>query len=85
MALTHGRAPRGERLGMALPHGHWKTTTLVAGPSLKGIVAPMVLDRAINGVWFEAHVEQVLVPVMTPGDIVVMDNWAATKAAGSAT
>lgn len=74
MARTHGRCPRGERLRMALPHGHWKTTTLVAGLSLEGIVAPMVLDRAINGRSFQAYVEAFLAPVLVPGDVVIMDN-----------
>lgn len=64
---------------MPLPHGHWKTTTLVAGLSLCGIVAPMVLDRAINGVWFEAYVEQALVPILSPGDVVIMDNLGSHK------
>ena len=64
---------------MPLPFGHWKTTTLVAGLSLAGIVAPMVLDRAINRVWFEAYVEQVLAPRLSPGDVVVMDNLGSHK------
>ena len=79
MARTHGRCPKGERLRMALPHGHWRTTTLVAGLSLKGIVAPMVLDRAINGRSFEAYVEAFLVRALTPGDVVVMDNLGSHK------
>ena len=79
MARSHGRCRRGERLRMPLPFGHWKTTTLVAGLSLSGIVAPMVLDRAINRTWFEAYVEQVLVPCLTPGDVVVMDNLGSHK------
>jgi transposase len=79
MARTHGRCPRGTRLRLALPHGHWKTTTLVAGLSSRGIVAPMVLGRAINRTWFEAYVEQVLAPVLSPGDIVVMDNLGSHK------
>lgn len=79
MARTHGRYRKGERLRMALPHAHWKTTTLVVALSAKGIVAPMVVDRAINAVWFEAYVEQILVPVLTPGDIVVMDNLGSHK------
>ena len=79
MARTHGRCPRGKRLRMALPHGHWKTTTLVAGLSLKGIVAPMVLDRAINGRSFQAYVETFLAPVLNPGDVVIMDNLGSHK------
>jgi len=64
---------------MALLHGHWKTTTLVVGLSVNGIVAPMVVDRAINRVRFGAYVEQALTPVLTPGDIVVMDNLSGHK------
>jgi transposase len=80
MARTHGRAPRGERLRMGVPFGHWKTTTLVAGLRLSGIVAPMVLDGPINRVSFEAYVAHVLVPELKPGDIVLMDNLASHKA-----
>ena len=79
MGRTHGRCPKGERLRMALPHGHWKTTTLVVALSAKGIVAPMVVDRAINRAWFEAYVEQILAPILIPGDIVVMDNLPSHK------
>jgi transposase len=79
MARTHGRAPRGERLRMGVPFGHWKTTTLVAGLRLSGIVAPMVLDGPINQRAFEAYVEQILVPELKPGDIVVMDNLSSHK------
>lgn len=64
---------------MALPHGHWRTTTLVAGLSLEGIVAPMVLDRAINGRSFQAYVEAFLVPVLTAADVVIMDNLGSHK------
>jgi len=79
MARTHGRAPRGERLRMGLPFGHWKTTTFVAGLRLAGIVAPMVLDGPINQRAFEAYVEQILVPELKPGDIVIMDNLSSHK------
>jgi transposase len=82
MARTHGRAPRGERLRSPVPHGHWKTTTFVAGLRNSGMVAPMVLDGPINGVAFQAYVEQVLVPDLRPGDIVVMDNLGSHKGAG---
>jgi len=80
MARTHGRALRGARLRAGIPHGHWKTTTFVAGLRLSGIVAPMVLDGPINRVSFEAYVTHVLVPELRPGDIVVMDNLASHKA-----
>jgi len=83
MARRYGRAPRGERLRVGVPHGHWKTTTFVAGLRLSGMVAPMVLDGPINGVSFQAYVDQVLVPELRPGDIVVMDNPDSHKGAGA--
>lgn len=82
MARTRGRAPRGERLRAAIPHGHWKTTTFVAGLRNSGLVAPMVLDQPINGAAFQAYVDQVLVPELRPGDIVVMDNLGSHKGPG---
>lgn len=82
MARTHGRAPRGERLRAPVPHGHWKTTTFVGALRNTGMVAPMVLDGPINGVAFQAYIDQVLVPELKPGDIVVMDNLGSHKGAG---
>lgn len=82
MDRLHGRAPRGERLRMGLPHGHWKTTTFVGALRLTGMTAPMVLDGPMNGDAFRACVEQVLVPTLTPGDIVIMDNLPAHKGTG---
>jgi transposase len=79
MTRTHGRAPRGERLRMGVPHGHWKTTTFVAGLTTKGIIAPFVLDGPINRAAFEVYVDKVLVPDLRPGDIVVMDNLSSHK------
>jgi transposase len=79
MARTHGRAPRGERLRMGVPFGHWKTTTFVAGLRLAGIMAPMVLDGPINQRAFETYVDQILVPELKPGDIVIMDNLSSHK------
>jgi len=81
MARTRGRARRGERLRASVPHGHWKTTTFVAGLRLSGMVAPMVLDGPINGRAFQAYVDQVLVPELRKGDIVVMDNLGSHKGA----
>jgi len=82
MARLRGRAPKGERLRAGIPHGHWKTTTFVAGLRLRGMVAPMVLDGPINGEAFQAYVDQVLVPELAPGDIVVMDNLGSHQGAG---
>ena len=82
MARRYGRCPRGERLLSSVPWGHWKTTTFVAGLRLTGIVAPMVLDGPINGRSFQAYVDQVLVPELKPGDIVVMDNLGSHKGEG---
>ena len=82
MARTHGRAPRGERLRAPIPHGHWKTTTFVAGLRSSGMIAPMVLDGPINGLAFQAYVDQVLVPELRAGDIVVMDNLSSHKGEG---
>jgi transposase len=79
MARAHGRCPRGERLRMGVPHGHWKTTTFVGALTLRGMIAPFVLSGPINRVAFEAYVEQVLVPELRPGDIVVMDNLSSHK------
>jgi len=64
-----------------MPLGHWKTLTLVAGPRCDGIVAPCLFDRPINAVSFLAWVVQFLVPILRPGDIVVMDNLSSHKAA----
>jgi transposase len=79
MARTRGRAPRGQRLRMGVPHGHWKTTTLTAGLSLRGIVAPFVLDGALDRLAFETYVARVLAPELRPGDVVIMDNLPAHK------
>jgi transposase len=67
-------------LECAYPHGHRKTT-VVAGQRMTGIVAPMVLDRPINGDWFEADVSQVLLPELRPADVVIIDNLSSHKRA----
>lgn len=82
MAHTRGRAPRGERLRSAIPRGHWKTKTFVAGLRNSGMVAPMEFDGPINGLAFQAYVDQVLVPDLRPGDVVIMDNLGSHKRLG---
>jgi transposase len=82
MTRRYGRAPVGERLVCAVPHGHWKTTTFVAALRAGGVTAPLVIDGAVNGDLFVAYVRQVLAPALRPGDVVVMDNLASHKRAG---
>ena len=82
MARRFGRSPRGERCLAAVPHGHWKTTTFTAGLRLNGITAPFILEGPMDGDGFLAYVEQVLVPTLKPGDIVIADNLPAHKVAG---
>jgi len=81
MTRLYGRAPRGQRLVASAPFGHWKTTTFVAALRRTGLTAPMVLDGPMTGPAFLAYVQQVLVPTLRRGDIVVMDNLPAHKIA----
>jgi transposase len=82
MARLRGRAKRGQRCRAPVPHGHWKTTTFTGALRLGGMTAPMVLDGSMNGIAFRAYVEQVLVPSLKSGDIVVMDNLPAHRCGG---
>jgi transposase len=81
MTRTHGWWRRGEPLKARVPHGHWRTTTFLAALRNNAITAPLVLDGPINGEIFRAYVEQVLIPTLQPGDIVVMDNLGSHKGA----
>ena len=82
MARARGYAPRGERLAAPVPYGHWHTTTFVGALTTRGFIAPMVVDGAVNGAVFQAYVEQVLVPELRRGDVVVMDNLGSHATAG---
>jgi transposase len=82
MTRQYGRCAKGLRLLAPVPHGHRKTTTLIAGLRSRGIVAPYVLDGAVNGEIFRAYTEQILAPVLMPGDYVILDNLASHKVAG---
>jgi len=81
MTRLRGRAKRGERLIDRTPHGHWKTSTLIAALGIGGVRCATVVDGAVNADIFEAFVEQVLVPELRPGDVVVMDNLSSHKRA----
>jgi len=82
MVRPNGRCPRGERLIGHVPLGHWETVTFVAGLRHTGIVAPMLVDGAMNGEIFLAYLEQCLVPTLKRSDIVVIDNLSAHKVLG---
>jgi len=82
MVRLRGRCRRGERLVGSVPHGHWKTITLVAGLRHDGMVAPFVIDGPMNGAIFLTYVEQCLAPTLDRRDVVVMDNLPAHKVAG---
>jgi transposase len=75
----YGRSPRGTRLQDHTPCSHWQTHTVVVGLRLDGLTAPAVFDGPIDTPTFRAYVEQVLVPTLRPGDVVVLDNLAVHK------
>ena len=79
MTRRHGRCARGTRLVAKVPHGRWRTLTFLAALRCDRIVAPCVIDGPINGVSFRAYVEQFLLPTLSPGDLVVMDNLGSHK------
>jgi transposase len=79
MTRLRGRSRRGDRLVSKVPHGHWKTTTLIAALGLEGIRCSTVVDGAVNGDVFESFVEFVLLPELHPGDVVIMDNLSSHK------
>lgn len=81
MTRTRGRALQGERLVAKVPHGHWKTTTLIAALDHRGMRCSTTVDGAVNGDVFQAFVEQVLVPKLRAGDLVIMDNLSSHKGA----
>jgi putative transposase len=79
MAPLRGWAPRGERLRAKVPHGHWNTMTFIAALRHDRIEAPWLLDRPINAERFQAYVENILVPTLRRGDLVIVDNLQSHK------
>ena len=82
MARRYERAPRAERCVASVPHGHWHTTTFVAGLRHDDITAPMVTDGAMTGALFLKYVQECLCPTLYPGNIVIADNFCSHKVAG---
>lgn len=82
MTRLYGWGPTDRRVIDAVPHGHWKTTTFVVALRLTGLIAPLVVDGALNGELFVKYVRQELAPRLRPGDILVMDNLQTHKTAG---
>ena len=81
MARLYGRAPKGERLVAPIPHGHWKTMTFIGGLRHDRLDAPWVLDGAMDAAAFKTYLREVLVPTLSVGDTVIMDNLPAHKVA----
>jgi hypothetical protein len=82
MTRLRGRSPRGQRLIEKVPHGHWKTTTLISALDHRGMRCAITVDGPVNGDLFTAFVKQVLAPTLQPGDVVIMDNLSAHKVQG---
>lgn len=79
MAPLRGWGPKGRRLKGYAPHGRWKTLTFIAALRHDRIEAPFVIDGPINGAFFQAYVEQILAPTLSPGDVVILDNLGSHK------
>ena len=79
LTRRYGRAPKGERVREAVPHGHWRVFTVLGALTTKGVQASMTIEAATDADVFLTFVQQVLVPTLRPGQIVVMDNLPAHK------
>jgi transposase len=84
MTRLYGRAPRGQRLVESIPEAHWETTTLISAIRRDGVVAALEFQGATDEMAFRTYLEQVLIPALRPGAIVVLDNLAAHRVAAVA-
>jgi len=82
LTRLYGRSQRGERCLAQRPHGHYKSTTFIAGLRCDGISAPLVIEGAMNGAMFVAWVRECLAPSLSAGDVVIADNLSSHKVAG---
>jgi transposase len=81
MQRTHGRAPPGERVVSKVPHGHWKVLSTIAAMTVRGISVSATFDGATDADTFVAFVREGLVATLVPGQVVILDNLSAHKAA----
>jgi len=79
LVRLYGRCPKGDRLRGDTPFGKWQTQTFIAGLKVDGIIAPFVIDGAMNGAAFDAYVRTQLAPAVGPGDVVILDNLSVHK------
>jgi len=76
----YGWAPRGVDAPGKTVCGAWKTITMLGAIALNGFRGMMTIDAGTSTDVFHAFIQQVLVPSLRRGDIVVMDNLSAHKA-----
>jgi transposase len=81
MARTHARGPKGQRVVCKTPHGHWKTISTIAAMTVWGILTAVSYDAAVNTEAFVGFVEQFLLPLLRPGQVLILDNLPAHKSA----
>lgn len=74
MTRTHARAPRGDRAVVTEPFNYGRSISVISALSLRGVLAPMTIEGAVNGEVFDLYVEHCLVPALCVGDIVFLDN-----------
>jgi transposase len=79
MARLYGRAPRSQRCVAAVPHGHWQTSTFIAALRCDGVMAPFLIEGAVNAEVFTAYLRQVLCPELKKNDLVILDNLSTHK------
>ena len=81
LTRLRGRSLKGTRVEGSAPFGRWHTQTFIAGLSNTGMIAPWVIDGAMDGPAFTTYIEKVLAPTLQPGTAVVLDNFATHKIA----
>jgi transposase len=79
LVRSHGRSTEGSRCVAYAPNGHWKVMTAVAAIRLSGMSAAATMACPMDGELFQTYLCEALLPVLSAGDVVVMDNLASHK------